>query len=181
MAIILESLRGRAYPISVGTTLREKLSEDGLLSIEIKENNYNYDIINSITKMWTITNVAGASDDRVYRIVVVEKSVIGNKQVLTLQARQREVDDLNSDRIYESYTGSFTGQKYFETVFLKSGYKFKLVDQVYASRFENLGEGDTRWEMFLIGLKRYGLEYVYTESNNCLLYTSDAADECVNV
>lgn len=164
MPILLKSLSGSTFPLNVSTKVNEKVSEDGILEFEIIENEYTYDVVTSITKMWTVTYVAGSNDIREYRIVMLDKSSIGEKQQVYVKARQREIDDLNCKRIYEAYTGSFTGQRYFDLVFKNTGYKYKLTTKVNASRFENLGVGDTNLEIFKKGLERYGLEYEYDES-----------------
>lgn len=163
MAIIVKSLQGRGYPLSTKTTLTQKISEEGTLEFDIIENASNYDLLNSITKMWTVTRVGGPSDNKEYRIVMLDKSSIGQVQTLHVKAKEREIDDLSVQRIYETYSGSFTGKKYFDMVFHKSGYKYKLKDKVNASSFENVGEGDTRLELFKKGLDRYTLEYEYDE------------------
>ncbi len=163
MAIIVKSLQGRGYPLSTKTTLTQKISEEGTLEFDIVENASNYDLLNSITKMWAVTRVGGPSDIKEYRIVMLDKSSIGQVQTLHVKAKEREIDDLSIQRIYETYSGSFTGKKYFDMVFHKSGYKYKLKDKVNASSFENVGEGDTRLELFKKGLDRYTLEYEYDE------------------
>lgn len=163
MAIIVKSLQRRGYPLSTKTTLTQKISEEGTLEFDIIENASNYDLLNSITKMWTVTRVGGPSDNKEYRIVMLDKSSIGQVQTLHVKAKEREIDDLSVQRIYETYSGSFTGKKYFDMVFHKSGYKYKLKDKVNASSFENVGEGDTRLELFKKGLDRYTLEYEYDE------------------
>lgn len=163
MAIIVKSLQGRGYPLSTKTTLTQKISEEGTLEFDIIENASNYDLLNSITKMWTVTRVGGPRDNKEYRIVMTDKSSIGQVQTLHVKAKEREIDDLSVQRIYETYSGSFTGKKYFDMVFHKSGYKYKLKDKVNASSFENVGEGDTRLELFKKGLDRYTLEYEYDE------------------
>lgn len=163
MAIIIKSLQGRGYPLSTKTTLTQKISEEGTLEFDIIENPSNYDLLNSITKMWTVTRVGGTNDIREYRIVMLDKSSIGQVQTLHVKAKEREIDDLSMQRIYETYSGSFTGKRYFDMVFHKSGYKYKLKDKVNASSFENVGEGDSRLELFKKGLDRYTLEYEYDE------------------
>lgn len=163
MAIIVRSLQGRGFPLATQTTVSQKVSQEGTLEFDIVENPANYDLLNAITKMWTVTRVGGADDLREYRIVMLDKSSVGQVQTLHVKAKEREIDDLNRDRIYETYSGSFTGKKYFDMVFNKSGYKYKLKDKVNASSFENLGAGDTRLELFKKGLERYTLEYTYDE------------------
>ncbi|UXU56807.1 phage tail protein [Staphylococcus agnetis] len=161
MPVLLKSLQGVGTPLAVGTKTNHKLAEDGTLELDIIENKATFDAIGAITKMWTITKVAGPNDLNEYRIVVLDKTSVGNKGKLSIKARLVELDDLNSLRVYEKYTGSFTGQKFFELVFRNTGYKFKLHDDVKASRFENLGNADTNLDLFKKGLERFNLEYDY--------------------
>ncbi|PNY85075.1 SGNH/GDSL hydrolase family protein [Staphylococcus agnetis] len=161
MPVLLKSLQGVGTTLYVATKTNHKLAEDGTLELDIVENKSTFDAIGAITKMWTITQVAGPEDYNEYRIVVLDKTSVGNKEKLSIKARLVELDDLNSIRVYEKYTGSFTGQKYFDLVFKNTGYKYKLHENVKASRFENLGNADTNLDLFKKGLERFHLEYDY--------------------
>ena len=125
------------------------------------ENKATFDAIGAITKMWTITGVGGADDLNEYRIVMLDKTTVGQKEKLTIKARPVELDDLNNLRVYEVYNGSFTGKRYFYLVFKDTGYKYELHAKVSSSKFENLGNHDTNLELFKKGLERYDLEYEY--------------------
>lgn len=125
------------------------------------ENKATFDAIGAITKMWTITGVGGADDLNEYRIVMLDKTTVGQKEKLTIKARPVELDDLNNLRVYEVYNGSFTGKSYFDLVFRDTGYKYELHAKVSSSKFENLGNHDTNLELFKKGLERYDLEYEY--------------------
>ncbi|MCT1658909.1 SGNH/GDSL hydrolase family protein [Staphylococcus epidermidis] len=161
MPILLKTLQGIGQSLPVETKLNEKLNEDGSLEIEMVENKATFDAIGAITKMWTITGVAGANDVNEYRIVMLDKTTIGQKEKLTIKARPVELDDLNNLRVYEVYNGSFTGKNYFDLVFRNTGYKYELHAKVSSSKFENLGNHDTNLELFKKGLERYNLEYEY--------------------
>lgn len=161
MPILLKTLQGVGQSLPVETKLNEKLNEDGSLEIEMIENKATFDAIGAITKMWTITGVAGANDVNEYRIVMLDKTTIGQKEKLTIKARPVELDDLNNLRVYEVYNGSFTGKNYFDLVFRDTGYKYELHAKVSSSKFENLGNHDTKLELFKKGLERYNLEYEY--------------------
>jgi lysophospholipase L1-like esterase len=161
LPILLKTLQGVGQSLPVETKLNEKLNEDGSLEIEMVENKATFDAIGAITKMWTITGVAGANDVNEYRIVMLDKTTIGQKEKLTIKARPVELDDLNNLRVYEVYNGSFTGKNYFDLVFRNTGYKYELHAKVSSSKFENLGNHDTNLELFKKGLERYNLEYEY--------------------
>lgn len=161
MPILLKSLQGVGHAINVSTKVSKKLNEDSSLDLTIIENASTFDAIGAITKMWTITHVEGEDDFNEYVIVILDKSTIGEKIRLDIKARQKELDDLNNSRIYQEYNESFTGVEFFNTVFKGTGYKYVLHPKVDASKFEGLGKGDTRLEIFKKGLERYRLEYEY--------------------
>ncbi len=161
MPILLKSLQGVGHAINVSTKVSKKLNEDSSLDLTIIENASTFDAIGAITKMWTITHVEGENDFNEYVIVILDKSTIGEKIRLDIKARQKELDDLNNSRIYQEYNESFTGVEFFNTVFKGTGYKYVLHPKVDASKFEGLGKGDTRLEIFKKGLERYHLEYEY--------------------
>ncbi len=161
MTIKLINKIGKAYKLQVNTTTAKRLNDEGQLTFEILENESNYDVIKSISKFWTITNVNGINDIEEYKIILIDRDSIGTRQRVSVVAREKHLDDLMSQRIHDSYTGSLTDDRYFEIVFEDTGYKFTISQNVGSSRWENLGEGDSRFEMFQDGLKRYGLEYEY--------------------
>ncbi|MDV5920633.1 SGNH/GDSL hydrolase family protein [Staphylococcus aureus] len=161
MPILLKSLQGVGHAINVSTKVSKKLNEDSSLDLTIIENASTFDAIGAITKMWTITHVEGEDDFNEYVIVILDKTTIGEKIRLDIKARQKELDDLNNSRIYQEYNESFTGVEFFNTVFKGTGYKYVLHPKVDASKFEGLGKGDTRLEIFKKGLERYHLEYEY--------------------
>lgn len=167
----LFNLQGRAYPIFVNTTLNEKISEDGTLDFELIETDKTYDVIASITKMWTVSEVGGVNDKKVYRIVLIDKTSVGERLKVTVKARQREIDDLQNKRVYELFNGSFTTTKYFDLVFKETGYKYKLTHKVNAKRFENLGDGDSKLDILKKGLSSFGLEYWYDEPTKTFTLT----------
>ncbi|WP_436962104.1 SGNH/GDSL hydrolase family protein [Staphylococcus shinii] len=177
MPILINSLVGRSFPLFVNTTTQDKVSEESVLSFEIVEDGYNFDLVTSISTMWTVTNVGGTDDINEYKIIYIKKSSIGENQKVYVKAIKREIFDLKAKRIHESYTGSFTGEEYFKLIFKSSGYNFKLLSKVYASRFENLGEGDSRLELFKKGLKRYNLEYYYDEKTRTFYLQTSVGKE----
>ncbi|MCJ1667864.1 phage tail protein [Staphylococcus sp. NRL 19/737] len=162
MPISLKTLQGVGQALPVGTKLNEKLNDfDGTLDIEIDENKGTFDAIGSVTKMWTIAEVGSPNDLNEYRIVMLDKTTKNKKTKLTIKARPIQIDDLNNSRVYETYNGSFTGQKYFDLVFKDTDYKYNLHAKVYSSKFENLGNCDTNLDLFKKGLEAYNLEYIY--------------------
>ena len=181
MPILLKSLQGVGYSLPATCKVNEKINEDSTLDIDIIENRYTFDAVGAITKMWTITNVGGANDHREFRIVMIDKTSIGQKEKLSIKARLVELDDLNCSRIYEVYNGSFTGQRYFDLVFKGTGYKYKLHSKVSSYKFENLGNHDTRLEIFKKGLEQYDLEFKYDTSTKTFNLYDKVQHEADNV
>lgn len=171
MPIMLKNLIGKGYPVYTGTSLNEKISADGALTFDIVENNNTKDIITSITNMWTVTNIGGYKDNKVYKIIMLDRQARGDKNYVSVTAIQKEIHDLKFSRVYENVTGSLTPFNYFTSVFRNSGYKFKLTTKPNSSRWENAGDGDTRLEMLQNGLNRYSLEYTYDEATKTFTFT----------
>ncbi|MCS4487187.1 phage tail protein [Staphylococcus americanisciuri] len=169
MPILIKNRIGKGYPVYTSTVLTHKLSDDGSLTFDILENENTYDLISAIGKMWTVHNVEGADDKRVYVITIIDRQTRGEKQYVSVTARQKELDDLMVSRIISNVTGSFTVENYFKIVFDGSGYQFKLQGKASSSRWENAGDGDSRYEMFMNGLNRYGFEYTYDPSTKTFI------------
>lgn len=169
MPILIKNRVGKGYPIYTSTVLTHKLSDDGSLTFDILENENTYDLISAVSKMWTVHNVEGPDDKRIYVITIIDRQSRGEKQYVSITARQKELDDLMVSRIISNVTGSFTVENYFKIVFDGSGYKFKIPVKVPSSRWENAGDGDSRYEMFMNGLNRYGLEYTYDPSSKTFI------------
>lgn len=179
MPIELRTLQGVGQSLYVETVLNEKLNEDSSLEFEIIENKATFDAIGAITKMWTLSNIGGYKDNREYRIVILDKTSIGDKQKLNIKARPVELDDMNNIRIYETYNASYTGKEYFDLVFKGTGYNYKLHANVTSNRFENLGNHDTNLELFKKGLERYVLEYEY-DPNTKTFHLYDTVEHKAN-
>ena len=80
MPIELKTLQGVGQSLHVETVLNEKLNEESSLEFEIIENKATFDAIGAITKMWTLSNIGGYEDNREYRIVILDRTSIGDKQ-----------------------------------------------------------------------------------------------------
>ncbi len=161
MSILIKNRVGQSKVVDTTVSYNQKLSADGAIKFDIIENEYNYDLIRSIAKMWTVKRVESPDDEREFTIIIVDRKTIGNKQMVSVTARQKEVDDLMCSRIHENVTGSLKADQYFNIVFRGTGYKFTVPKGLYSSRFENAGEGETRLEMLKRGMEHYGVEYDY--------------------
>ncbi|HDM2905708.1 TPA: phage tail protein, partial [Staphylococcus aureus] len=162
MTIIVRPPKGNGAPVPVETTLVKKVNADGVLTFDILENKYTYEVINAIGKRWIVSHVEGENDKKEYVITVIDRKSEGDRQLVECTAREIPIDKLMIDRIYVNVTGSFTVERYFNIVFQGTGMLFEVEGKVKSSKFENGGEGDTRLEMLKKGLEHFGLEYKIT-------------------
>lgn len=162
MTITIKPPKGNGAPVPVETTLVKKVNADGVLTFDILENKYTYEVINAIGKRWIVSHVEGENDKKEYVITVIDRKSEGDRQLVECTAREIPIDKLMIDRIYVNVTGSFTVERYFNIVFQGTGMLFEVEGKVKSSKFENGGEGDTRLEMLKKGLEHFGLEYKIT-------------------
>ncbi|HDE8035352.1 TPA: peptidase, partial [Staphylococcus aureus] len=162
MTITIKPPKGNGAPVPVETTLVKKVNADGVLTFDILEDKYTYEVINAIGKRWIVSHVEGENDKKEYVITVIDRKSEGDRQLVECTAREIPIDKLMIDRIYVNVTGSFTVERYFNIVFQGTGMLFEVEGKVKSSKFENGGEGDTRLEMFKKGLEHFGLEYKIT-------------------
>ena len=167
--IKVENLIGEAFLLPVETEVTERISGESELKFEFDESTYNRDIVNAISKKWRVKHVGGQNDDRIYVVAIVQKVSNAVTAKVSVVAKEKQIDDLKSQRVYDNHTGSYTGQSYFDVVFNGSGYKYDLIAKTYSSKWENAGDGETRLEMFKKGLERYGLEFEYVPSTKTFI------------
>lgn len=170
---------GKEFIFPVETEEVTKLAGDSNVTFEIVENEYNRDIVNAISKMWIVKNVAGEYDPREYVIKILHKGSVGNKSSIKIIAISKHINDLKRMRIIENLTGSFTADEYFKIIFKDTGYTYKIIGKFYSSRFENAGDGNTRLNMFNEGLKHYNAEFEYNALDKQFIikaYISHKAD-----
>lgn len=170
MPIKIRPPRGNKTIVATNTTLTHRISADGVLNLEILEDEFNYEVVSAVQKRWIISNVGGSNDNSEYIITIIDRHTKGDKQVVDITARERPIDNLMIDRFYQNVSGSFTAKNYFDIVFKGTGMSYTLTDKVKSSKFENAGDGDTRLEMFKQGLEHYGLEYRVDYNNKLKRY-----------
>ncbi|HBI9162462.1 TPA: hypothetical protein PJK63_003008, partial [Staphylococcus aureus] len=54
MTITIKPPKGNGAPVPVETTLVKKVNADGVLTFDILENKYTYEVINAIGKRWIV-------------------------------------------------------------------------------------------------------------------------------
>lgn len=161
MALILKDLKGNAYPVETVTNHTVRMNGDGMLTFNVIENRQTEDFINDISKMWHVENVTGTDDKMVYVVVLAKRKALKDKQIVEVTAKEEQFDYLETHRVYENVTGSRTAVDYFNTIFNGTPYSYTMLDDAYAKEWENAGDGQSKFDMFLKGLERYGFEFQY--------------------
>ncbi|MDW3927228.1 phage tail protein [Staphylococcus saprophyticus] len=137
------------------------MNGDGMLTFNVIENRQTEDFINDISKLWRVENVTGTDDKMVYVVVLAKRKALKDKQIVEVTAKEEQFDYLETHRVYENVTGSRTAVDYFNTIFNGTPYSYTMLDDAYAKEWENAGDGQSKFDMFLKGLERYGFEFQY--------------------
>ncbi|MEB7753279.1 tail tube TT1 domain-containing protein [Staphylococcus pseudoxylosus] len=161
MALILKDLNDKAYPVEAVTNHTTKMNSDGMLTFTIYENSQTKDFINDIAKLWRVENVTGKSDSQVYVVVIAKRKALKDKRTVEITAKEEQFDYLETHRLYENVTGSRTADDFFNMIFKDTPYSFVLLNHSDAVEWENAGDGQTKFAMFLKALQRYGYEFQY--------------------
>ncbi|MGP5091042.1 tail tube TT1 domain-containing protein [Staphylococcus equorum] len=165
MALILKDLDGNAYPVETVATNTKRMNGDGMLTFSVIENDQTAHFVNDISKLWRVENVTGNPDDMVYVVVIANRKAYKDKQVVQITAKEAQFDYLETHRVYENVTGSRTGVDFLNLIFDNTPYSYVLLEGVYAKEWENAGDGQSKFEMFLNWLDRYGFEFQYVASS----------------
>ena len=161
MALILKDLKGNAYPVETVTNHTVRMNGDGMLTFNVIENRQTEDFINDISKLWRVENVTGTDDKMVYVVVLAKRKALKDKQIVEVTAKEKQFDYLETHRVYENITGSRTAVDFFNRIFDGTPYSYTMLNDAYAKEWENAGDGQSKFDMFLKGLERYGFEFQY--------------------
>ena len=161
---MIKNLSGEIFPLFSSSKLVEERNGNDVLELTIFPNKVNKVFINELSEYWRVLH-----NNIEYRILKLKKITKGNTFYFEVTALPLFYDDMQKTRMYATYNGSVTGIDYFkriENALLKEypndaekHYKFILLDNVYASEFENLGKGEDLLSIFQKGLERYKLEF----------------------
>lgn len=161
MALILKDLDGNAYPVETVTNHTVRMNSDGMLTFNVIENDQTAHFINDISKMWRVENVIGDAESQAYVIVIAKRKANKHKQYIEVTAKEEQFDYLETHRVYENITGSRTAVDFFNRIFDGTPYSYTMLNDAYAKEWENAGDGQSKFDMFLKGLERYGFEFQY--------------------
>ncbi|MDS3908788.1 phage tail protein [Staphylococcus hominis] len=104
-------------------------------------------------KMWIIL-----FENKEYRIISSKQQGYGDRYKISVTAVLYILDYLNTHRVYERIDASLTTKEAFDIVFNDTPYTYITVDTAYSERFEGIGEGETKLEIFKTFIDRYGYE-----------------------
>ncbi|MBF7019614.1 phage tail protein [Staphylococcus sp. 18_1_E_LY] len=161
MALILKDLNRNAYPVETVTNHIVRMNDEGMLTFNVIENDQTKDFINDISKMWRVENVTGEAESQAYIVVIAKRKALKDKQVVEVTAKEAQFDYLTTQRVYENVTGSRTAVDFLNLVFDDTPYSYVMLDSAPAIEWENAGDGQTKFDMFLKWLKRNNFEFQY--------------------
>ncbi|MGX0914954.1 phage tail protein [Staphylococcus hominis] len=167
----IRDLEGEEYYLEGTIKHEQELNGDERIDMDIP-----YTEMNSIfmdqqndLKMWVIL-----FENKEYRIISSKQQGLGNKYTISVTAVLYILDYLNTHRVYERIDASLTTKEAFDIVFNDTPYTYVTVDTAYSERFEGIGEGETKLEIFKTFIDRYGYEmkivdkvvYLYNQIGN---------------
>ncbi|MEJ7508510.1 tail protein (putative endopeptidase) [Staphylococcus simulans] len=147
---------GETYPLDAAIKHEQELNGDERidLTIEYTENNRQFLDYYEDVNMWLIEY-----DNKEYVIINEERYGYGDYQKVECVAMLSQLFRLNTDRIYKRYDASLTTKEAYDIVFANTPFTYVVVDAAPSSRFEGLGDGESRLEVFKKLIDRYGHEF----------------------
>lgn len=134
----------------------QELNGDERIDIEIEYTDMNSEFLSKQDdlKMWIIL-----FEGKEYRIISSKQTGFGDKYRISVTAVLYMLDWLNSHRVYERIDASLTVTEAFNIVFNDTPFTYSTVESAPSNRFEGIGEGETRLEIFKTFIDRYGYEF----------------------
>lgn len=168
----IRDLEGEEYYLQGTINHEQELNGDERIDMDIP-----YTEMNSIfldqqddLKMWVIL-----FEGKEYRIISSKLSGYGDKYKVSVTGILHMLDWLNTHRIYPTTDASFTTKEAFDLVFSDTPFDYVTVDTANSVRFEGIGGGETRLEIFKKFIE--GFEYeMKLVGNVCYLYNQIGSD-----
>lgn len=167
----IRDLEGEEYYLEGTIKHEQELNGDERIDMDIPYTEMNSIFMDqqSDLKMWIIL-----FENKEYRIISSKQQGLGNKYTISVTAVLYILDYLNTHRVYERIDASLTTKEAFDIVFNDTPYTYVTVDTAYSERFEGIGEGETKLEIFKTFIDRYGYEmkivdkvvYLYNQIGN---------------
>lgn len=151
----IRDLEGEEYYLQGTIKHEQSLNGDERIDMDIKYTDRNAEFLSKQQdlSMWIIT-----FEDKEYRIISSNQSGYGVKYKVSVTGVLYILDYLNTHRVYEHIDASLTTKEAFDIVFNDTPYTYVTVDTAYSERFEGIGEGETKLEIFKTFIDRYGYE-----------------------
>ena len=159
MPILISPPRGRGKPVYTTVEHTSKVSSEPIVEFQLDEDEYNYDVVRSIGRRWSVSKVWGPDDDTEYLVFMIDRQSVGNKQQVSITCRYKPIDIIKRRRIYAPINGSFKPEKFLDIAFKGSGLNYRLTEKLPSSEFENAGEGETVEELIKKAMAHWDLEF----------------------
>ena len=155
--MFIRDLEGNEYFLQGIVKHDQELNGDERIDIDIEYTDMNSEFLKKQDdlKMWIIL-----FEGKEYRIISSKQTGFGNKYQISVTAILYMLDWLNTSRIYQRIDESLTVTEAFNIVFNDTPFTYSTVEAAPSSRFEGIGEGETRLEIFKTFIERYGYEFL---------------------
>ncbi|MEB7723379.1 phage tail protein [Mammaliicoccus fleurettii] len=153
--MFIRDLQNNEYFLEGVVSHDQELNGDERIDIDIHYTDSNAEFLSKQDdlKMWTII-----FENKEYKIISSKMTGKGDKYTVSVTAILYILDWLNSNRIYQRIDASLTTTEAFNLVFDNSPFTYIAVNSAPSERFEGLGDGETRLEVFKTLIDRYGYE-----------------------
>ncbi|MDU0567266.1 phage tail protein [Staphylococcus haemolyticus] len=168
----IRDLEGEEYYLEGTIKHEQELNGDERIDMDIPYTKMNSIFMDqqSDLKMWVIL-----FEGKEYRIINSKLSGYGDKYKVSVTGILHMLDWLNTHRIYPTTDASFTTKEAFDLVFSDTPFDYVTVDTATSVRFEGIGGGETRLEIFKKFIE--GFEYeMKLVGNVCYLYNQIGSD-----
>lgn len=154
--MFIRDLNGKEYFLQGVIKHDQELNGDERIDIDIEYTDINSEFLSKQDdlKMWIIL-----FEGKEYRIISSKQTGFGDKYRISVTAVLYMLDWLNSHRVYERIDASLTVTEAFNIVFNDTPFTYSTVESAPSNRFEGIGEGETRLEIFKTFIDRYGYEF----------------------
>lgn len=155
--MFIRDLNGEEYFLQGIVKHDQEINGDERIDIDIEYTDMNSEFLSKQDdlKMWIIL-----FEGKEYRIISSKQTGFGDKYQISVTAILYMLDWLNTSRIYERIDASLTVTEAFNILFEDTPFAYSTVEAAPSSRFEGIGEGETRLEIFKTFIERYGYEFL---------------------
>ena len=170
--MFIRDLNGEEYFLQGIVKHDQEINGDERIDIDIEYTDMNSEFLKKQDdlKMWIIL-----FEGKEYRVISSKQTGFGDKYQISVTAILYMLDWLNTSRIYKRIDESLTVTEAFNIVFDDTPFTYSTVESAPSNRFEGIGEGETRLEIFKTFIERYGYEFLIV-GNTVYLYNQIGND-----